>query len=69
MALSRKDLMDQDEFWIFLFFLGAALLNWPVLSLATEGNILGLPSILVYINGVWLVLILFAFLFDRRHPG
>jgi hypothetical protein len=67
MTLSIKDLLDQKEFWIFLFVLGAALLNWPLLSLAAEkSGILGFPTILIYIFVVWLFIIFFLFLFDRR---
>jgi len=67
MTLSIKDLLDQKEFWIFLFVLGAALLNWPILSLpAGKSGIFGFPTILIYIFVVWLFLIFFTFLFDRR---
>ncbi len=67
MALSIKDLFSQDETWVFLFLMGVALLNWPLLSLATgiEG-LFGYPSILLYLALVWLLIILFAYLFDRR---
>jgi len=61
MTLSIKDLLDQKEFWIFLFVLGTALLNWPILSLpAGKTGIFGFPLILIYI------FVFFAFLFDRR---
>jgi hypothetical protein len=67
MTLSIKDLLDQKEFWIFLFVLGTALLNWPILSLpAGKIGIFGFPLILIYIFVVWLLIIFFAFLFDRR---
>ena len=33
MMISRKDLMEQDEFWILLFILGGVLLNWQILYL------------------------------------
>ncbi len=66
MTLSRKDLMEQDEFWVLLFVLGSVLLNWPVLSLVARGDETpGSFSILVYIISVWLAIILFAYLFDR----
>jgi hypothetical protein len=66
MTISRKDLMEQDEFWILLFVLGSVLLNWPILSLvAGGGGTSGRFSILVYIIAVWLMIILFAYLFDR----
>ncbi|HII05900.1 MAG TPA: hypothetical protein HA349_00865 [Methanotrichaceae archaeon] len=58
--------MEQDEFWILLFILGSVLLNWPVLSLATGGGgPLGHFTIIVYLVAVWLMIILFAYLFDR----
>jgi uncharacterized membrane protein YraQ (UPF0718 family) len=67
MALSIKDLFRQDETWVFLFLLGVALLNWPLLSLATGmAEVFGYPSILLYLALVWLLIILFAYLFDRR---
>ena len=67
MALSIKDLFRQDETWVFLFLVGVALLNWPLLSLATgSAGVLGYPSILLYLALIWLLIILFAYLFDRR---
>jgi len=66
MTISRKDLMEQDEFWILLFVLGSVLLNWPILSLvAGGGETSGHFTILVYIIAVWLMIILSAYLFDR----
>jgi len=66
MTISRKDLMEQDEFWVLLFILGSVLLNWPILSLAAGGDeTTGRFWILVYIISVWLVIILSAYLFDR----
>ena len=67
MALSIKDLFRQDETWVFLFLMVVALLNWPLLSLATGMmSVFGYPSILLYLALVWLLIILFAYLFDRR---
>ena len=67
MALSIKDLFRQDETWVFLFLMGVALLNWPLLSLATGmAGVVVYPSILLYLALVWLLIILFAYLFDRR---
>ncbi len=66
MTTSRKDLMEQDEFWILLFILGSVLLNWPALSLVGGGDDpIGNTAVLVYIISVWLSIILFAFLFER----
>jgi hypothetical protein len=70
MTLSIKDLLDQNEFWGFLFLIGTAMLNWPILSLATgKTGIFGFPSILIYIAIVWLAIIFFAYQFDRRSSG
>ncbi len=67
MALSIRDLFRQDETWVFLFLIGVALLNWPLLSLATgTERPFGYPSILLYLALVWMLIILFAYLFDRR---
>ena len=66
MTISRKDLMEQDEFWVLLFILGSVLLNWPILSLVARGDETSIHfTILVYIVAVWLMIILFAYLFDR----
>ena len=68
MKLSIKVLLRQDEFWVFLFVLGAALLNWPMLSLAADKPpLFGFLQILVYIATVWLLLIFLAYLFDRGY--
>jgi uncharacterized membrane protein len=68
MTLSIKDLLNQDEFWAFLFAFGAVLLNWPILSLAADKQpLFGFLPVLVYISAVWLLLIFFAYLFERRY--
>jgi NADH:ubiquinone oxidoreductase subunit 6 (subunit J) len=68
MTISLRDLLEQSEFWAFAFALGAIMLNWPMLSLAIgEPDVLGTPSILVYIGAVWLAMIALAFFFDWRH--
>jgi hypothetical protein len=65
MTKSMQDLLDQKEFWVFLFVLGWVLLNWPLIELADGYAILGMPAILVYVASVWLFLILALYLFDR----
>jgi hypothetical protein len=66
MALSARDMLSQEEFWVFLFVLGAALLNWPILSIVVDDSILlGFPAILVYVAAVWVFLIIILYLFDR----
>ncbi len=68
MALYAKDLLWQKEFWALLSVIGAVLLNWPMLTLTVGRNVLGMPAILVYVTVVWLLMILVAYLFDRRYP-
>jgi hypothetical protein len=63
MTLVPKDLLDQDELWVLLFVVGVVLLNWPVLSIAAhDASLRGIPGILVYLTGVWLLIIFFAYL-------
>lgn len=62
---SFKDLLNQKDFWIFLFVLGWLLLNWPLLALADGLVILSMPAILIYITTIWIILILLMYLFDR----
>ena len=62
---SFKDLLNQKDFWIFLFVLGWLLLNWPLLALADGLVVLGLPAILIYITAIWIIFILLMYLFDR----
>lgn len=68
MALSAKDLFKQDEFWAFALVLGAALLNWPMISL-TVGRfiVFHAPLVVVYVTVVWLLIILLLYLFDRGY--
>jgi hypothetical protein len=65
MAAPFRDLLDQKEFWAFLFALGWLLLNWPLIELAEGFVVMGMPAILVYIASIWLILILALYLFDR----
>ncbi len=65
MATPFRDLLDQKEFWAFLFALGWLLLNWPLIELAEGSVVMGMPAILVYIASIWLILILALYLFDR----
>lgn len=62
---SFKDLLNQKDFWIFLFVLGWLLLNWPLLALADGRMVLGMPAILIYITAIWIIFILLMYLFDR----
>jgi NADH:ubiquinone oxidoreductase subunit 6 (subunit J) len=65
MALSLKDLLSQNEFWALVFVFGWVSLNWPMLTLAANATILGVPAILVYLGTVWVLIILALFIFDR----
>lgn len=65
MALFVKDLFWKKEFWVFLFIIGAVLLNWPVLTIVAGKYILSVPTTLVYVAAVWLLIIIIAYLFDR----
>jgi NADH:ubiquinone oxidoreductase subunit 6 (subunit J) len=64
MALSLRDLLLQNEFWVLVFVLGWISLNWPMLTLAANATIMGVPAILVYICAIWLMIILALFIFD-----
>jgi len=69
MAPSYKDLLLQNEFWAFLFTLGWVLLNWPMITLTVGYSVMGIPAVLVYIELIWLAIILIMYLFDRRSSG
>jgi NADH:ubiquinone oxidoreductase subunit 6 (subunit J) len=64
MALSLRDLLSQNEFWVLVFVLGWVSLNWPMLTLAANATVLGVPAILVYVCAIWLMIILALFIFD-----
>ena len=64
MTLSLRDLLSQNEFWALVFVLGWVMLNWPMLTLAANATIMGVPAILAYICAVWLMIILALFVFD-----
>ena len=69
MALSLRDLLSQNEFWALVFILGWVSLNWPMLTLAANATIMGVPAILVYVCAVWVMIILALYLFDRVSDG
>lgn len=64
MSPSLRDLMGQNEFWIFVFAAGWLLLNWPLINLAEGFFWRGTPAILIYIATVWLLIIGLLYLFD-----
>lgn len=64
--IGREELLEEGEIWVLLFVLGGVLLNWPLLSLAAGTvRVLGYPLMLVYVLAVWLMIILWAYLFER----
>ncbi|NYT02888.1 MAG: hypothetical protein GKC10_09070 [Methanosarcinales archaeon] len=66
MKLSRDGLLEHGEFWLLLFVAGVILLNWPVLAIpGFASGPFGIPWRLVYIVAVWLLMIAFAYFFDR----
>jgi TRAP-type C4-dicarboxylate transport system permease small subunit len=69
MAPLFKDLLSQNEFWVFIFALGWALFNWPLITIATGFEIRGIPMILVYIASIWILIILVLYIFDRRYSS
>jgi hypothetical protein len=69
MALSFKGLLLQSEFWVFLFVLCLALLNWPMLTLAENSVVWGMPAILIYLPVVWLLIVVAIYIFDRGYTG
>ena len=54
---------------IGLFLLGWILLTPPLLMLPTGGMIGGIPAPYVYINAVWLMLVVLLVRFTRREDG
>lgn len=67
MTISTKGLFEQTELWILVFIIAVALFNWPILSIPSpHERILGFPARLIYILLAWLLVILWAYIFDRR---
>lgn len=67
MTISTKGLFEQIELWVLAFVIAVALFNWPILSIPSpDEKIVGFPERLVYILLVWSLVILWAYLFDRR---
>lgn len=56
--------MNNKEFWVFLFFLGTFLFNWPFLDIFN----MVLP---VYFLGVWglFILVVYVVVTVNRKPG
>ena len=66
MAHSLRDILSQNEFWIFVFAAGWVLLNWPLIDLAKGLVWRGVPAILIYVASVWLLLTLAMYLFESE---
>lgn len=66
MAHSLRDILSQNEFWIFVFVAGWVLLNWPLIDLAKGLVWRGVPAILIYVASVWLLLTLAMYLFEAE---
>lgn len=67
MSISMKGLFEQIEMWILVFILAVALFNWPILSIPSPSEkIFGFPERLIYILVIWSLMIIWAYLFDRR---
>lgn len=54
--------LRQPEFQIFIFCLMFALFNWPFLAVASNS---GFKSLLIYLYGLWSLLILFLFFLQK----
>ncbi|UCD35820.1 MAG: hypothetical protein JSU90_03020 [Nitrospiraceae bacterium] len=54
------------DLWVFLFFLGAVLFGWPIISMFGH-------HVAFYLFSAWITLIIFVFLAaradKRREPG
>lgn len=59
-------LADKPGFSLFLFFLGAVLFSWPLLSVARNH---GAESVFTYLISVWGVIILLLFLSRRTRDA
>ncbi|MCQ8903364.1 MAG: hypothetical protein NQU42_04650 [Methanothrix sp.] len=67
MTISTKGLFEQIELWVLAFVLAVALFNWPILSIPSPTEkIFGFPERLIYIFVAWILVILCAYIFDRR---
>jgi hypothetical protein len=50
-----------------LFILGTVLLSWPFLTIFNHPRaVLGIPRLVLYLFGVWALMILALFLVSRR---
>jgi heme/copper-type cytochrome/quinol oxidase subunit 4 len=65
--VSIRNLLKQQEFWIYVFVLGVILLNWPIISAATiKFGTPGITFVLFYLAAIWILIIILLFLFERE---
>jgi hypothetical protein len=64
---SIRNLLKQQEFWIYVFVLGVILLNWPMISAAiVTSSSLGITFVLFYMAAIWILIIVLLCLFERE---
>ncbi|MDD1752792.1 MAG: hypothetical protein LUQ38_06875 [Methanotrichaceae archaeon] len=64
---SIRNLLRQQEFWIYVFVLGVILLNWPIISAAiSKSSSLGVTFVLFYLAAIWILIIILLCLFERE---
>jgi hypothetical protein len=62
--------MHGRDLLVALFFLGGALLSWPLLTIVNQPRtIVGIPLLVVYLFGVWAAIIAVLFWVTRRGEG
>jgi hypothetical protein len=55
------------ELLVALFALGTVLLSWPFLTIFNQPRaVLGIPLLVLYLFGVWALMIVALFLVSRR---
>ncbi|MCB4205341.1 hypothetical protein LF845_10275 [Deferribacterales bacterium Es71-Z0220] len=54
-------------FWLFLFFLGFVLINYPFISIFDKKIfVFGYPLLYIYFFAGWLVSIIVVYIFSRK---
>jgi hypothetical protein len=62
--------MHGRDLLVALFFLGGALLSWPLLTIVNQlRTVLGIPVLVVYLFSVWAGIIAVLFWAARREEG
>lgn len=57
-----RNLLRNNMFSIFLFFLSLLFLNWPILTICNEDD---LKTVFFYLFSVWFIIILLVFSMNR----